>query len=150
MNAFKKTGGFTLVELIIVIAILAILSSVAVVGYSSYISKANDAAVLSELNNISTAATLANAQAAGITKIEVAADGTITVYADGFDESTDGFAKLFKASTGIALEKGTVKVGSEDVTVFKSAATGGKFTSKNWDNSKYAGGAVWTGEWDVK
>jgi len=40
----KKTEGFTLVELIVVIAILGILAGVGTVGYSGYIKKANEAA----------------------------------------------------------------------------------------------------------
>lgn len=44
MNMFKKNGGFTLVELIVVIAILAILASIAVPAYSGYIKKANESA----------------------------------------------------------------------------------------------------------
>ena len=43
MNMFKKNGGFTLVELIVVIAILAILAGVAVPAYSGYIAKAKQA-----------------------------------------------------------------------------------------------------------
>jgi len=43
MKNFKKNGGFTLVELIVVIAILAILAAVAVPAYSGYIEKANSA-----------------------------------------------------------------------------------------------------------
>ena len=131
MNMFKKNGGFTLVELIIVIAILAILSSVAVVGYSAYIKRANDAAVLAELSNISSAATMANAKAAGITQITVAANGTITVEAESFDGDTYGFVYLFNASTNIELTPS-----GDD---FVSAA--GKVTLTN---SKYAAGATWT------
>ena len=67
MNTFKKTGGFTLVELIIVIAILAILSSVAVAGYSRYIEKANEAANDAWETEIRTAATLANARYGAVT-----------------------------------------------------------------------------------
>ena len=37
---FKSNGGFTLVELIVVIAILGILATIAVPAYSSYVEKA--------------------------------------------------------------------------------------------------------------
>lgn len=41
---WKKTEGFTLVELVVVIAILGILAGVGTVGYSGYVKKANMAA----------------------------------------------------------------------------------------------------------
>ena len=44
MNMMKKNGGFTLVELIVVIAILAILAGVAVPAYTGYITKAQQSA----------------------------------------------------------------------------------------------------------
>ncbi len=80
MNMFKKNGGFTLVELIVVIAILAILAGVAVPAYSGYITKAKDAAALTELDAIVTAATAAHAIDGEVGKITVADDGTISVY----------------------------------------------------------------------
>ena len=64
MNMFKKTGGFTLVELIVVIAILAILAGVAIPAYSGYIGKAQEAAdqqVISAINSSIQAATAVNA-----------------------------------------------------------------------------------------
>lgn len=109
MNTFKKTGGFTLVELIIVIAILAILSSVAVAGYSSYITKANDSAAESFMNEIKTHVVLANAEAGGIASVEfsgVDASGNVTVIITA--ESTgfvDDFATEFNTAYGKSPEK---------------------------------------------
>ena len=52
---WKKTEGFTLVELIVVIAILGILAGVGTVGYSGYVKKANMAADEQLLRNINQA-----------------------------------------------------------------------------------------------
>ena len=60
---FKKTEGFTLVELIVVIAILGILAGVGTVGYSGYIKKANEAAdnqLVAAVNQAFAAACLEN------------------------------------------------------------------------------------------
>lgn len=61
MNMFKKTGGFTLVELIVVIAILAILAGVAIPAYSGYIGKAQEAADLQVIGAVNTAIDAATA-----------------------------------------------------------------------------------------
>ena len=80
MNMFKKNGGFTLVELIVVIAILAILAGVAVPAYSGYIAKAEQAGALQTLSAVNTAAQgLAVAKGAVVTEITVSADGGISV-----------------------------------------------------------------------
>ena len=55
MNNLKKTGGFTLVELIVVIAILGILAAVAVPAYSGYVKKANEAGDTQILSAVNTA-----------------------------------------------------------------------------------------------
>lgn len=80
MNMFKKNGGFTLVELVVVIAILAILAGVAVPAYSGYIARANDAAVVSELAALQTAAQSACAMnGKALEQITVTSAGAITV-----------------------------------------------------------------------
>ena len=59
MMFMKKNGGFTLVELIVVIAILAILAGVAVPAYSGYVEKANMQADISLVREVENALTLA-------------------------------------------------------------------------------------------
>ena len=91
MNTFKKNGGFTLVELIIVIAILAILSSVAVAGYSTYINKANQSVVNTFEADVNRQAMLANAETGETPVVTFTyADGELTVKIDA-----DTFAKDF-------------------------------------------------------
>ena len=71
MNMFKKNGGFTLVELIVVIAILAILAAVAIPAYSGYITKAQDAGDTTALSAIKTAVQGALATEGAVEKIVV-------------------------------------------------------------------------------
>ena len=100
MNMFKKNGGFTLVELIVVIAILAILAGIAVPAYSGYIQKANDAAVLSELSAIQTAAQSACAlEGTSVTKIVVSTAGKVTLTPETADADINtNFADFYKTT----------------------------------------------------
>ena len=103
MNILKKNGGFTLVELIVVIAILAILAGVAVPAYSGYIARANDAACLSELSAIHTAAQAAcSLEGTSVKSISIATSastgvsvGDITV--TGADDETYKISEFYTA-----------------------------------------------------
>ena len=81
---FKKTEGFTLVELIVVIAILGILAGVGTVGYSGYIKKAQIAAdnqLLAAINQAYAAACIENGVDASKTtasNITIGTDKTIS------------------------------------------------------------------------
>ena len=74
MNNLKKTGGFTLVELIVVIAILGILAAVAVPAYSGYITKAKEAGDITQLDAIKTAAMAAVAKEGAVKEIGIKTD----------------------------------------------------------------------------
>ena len=100
MTMFKKHGGFTLVELIVVIAILAILAGVAIPAYSGYITKAQDAAVVTELDAIQTAAQAANAKYGDVTAIAIAADGKVLTFTGVADANKDEFIKDFSMFYG--------------------------------------------------
>ena len=76
---WKKSEGFTLVELIVVIAILGILAAVAVPAYSGYITKANESADMQVLSTVATAVVGVGAgHQVDVTtiKVERADDGT--------------------------------------------------------------------------
>lgn len=142
MNTMKKNGGFTLVELIIVIAILAILSTGAIAGYSRYIENANNTAVDAWLSDISTSSVLANAEHGAISGITVLVKdaSTVTITVTGAGEK---FEDLFVASV-----KGLSNVAYDDAT---DTFTADVAEHKSWDSSKYSAGATWTGSaWTVK
>ena len=120
MNMFKKNGGFTLVELIVVIAILAILAGVAVPAYSGYIASANEAADITALGAVKTAAMATFATEGSVTKITVtdAATDTIAVEVDNTAvtftaDNTADFQEYYNGAFAIELKTGSTAVWDE-------------------------------------
>ncbi len=137
MNMFKKNGGFTLVELIVVIAILAILAGVAVPAYSGYIKKAQDAAILTDLDAIATAAQAANATAGSISKIEITAANTVKVTADKISDDFEDDIKIFYGNVATVTVTPGVEAADPYATITLTNALG-------LDGTSYEEGAYWT------
>ena len=133
----KKTSGFTLVELIVVIAILAILAGIAIPVYSNYIAKANEAADYQKLDAIKTAAVFAAVDQdhdfGTIKTIEVAA--------------TDGVISTITITDNSATPKSFSTTNDAFKTELQSLLGGTDFGGKL---QAYKSGATWsasTGKW---
>ena len=139
MNNFKKTGGFTLVELIVVIAILGILAAVAIPAYSGYITKAQDASAITKLDALQSAVQAANATSGAISMIEVDTETEAVKVTAATALATD-FEKNFELfyNTGDVVSKATGTTVIElalDVDLSKSSyetAKGAEWTSAGW------------------
>ena len=119
MNMFKKNGGFTLVELIVVIAILAILAGVAVPAYSGYIEKAKTAADTQTLSAVYTAAAAALAQEGKTVEGISVEGGSATITPTPTD--TTAFAGYF---TGNSIPSGLAASWSGGTWTITTPSTG--------------------------
>ena len=142
MNMFKKNGGFTLVELIVVIAILAILAGIAIPAYSGYIKKANDAAVVTKLDAIATAAQAADATTDDITEVKVTDDTTVVItVATTNDSNTDGVDEQKEVLKKIEADFKMFYTGSSVTSAGSGTIT---VPSLGIKDTSYANGATWT------
>lgn len=131
MNMFKKNGGFTLVELIVVIAILAILAGVAIPAYSGYITKAKDAAIITELDAIQTAAQAANATKGEIDSIAVNGTTIVVTASKGLADTYNADFHLFLSDATDSGTKGTLNYSID----FTGTSYEGK--TATWTNGKW-------------
>ena len=123
----KKTAGFTLVELIVVIAILGILAGIAIPVYSGYISKAQEASDYQTLDAVKTAAVFATVDhynSAVVNKIEVGTSGITTSFTGAGDTT----------SYTLTTDEVTTYLGS--APSFKSGATGATWENDKWTLTK--------------
>jgi len=110
-RAFRRSAGFTLVEILIVIAIIAILAVIAIPQFISYRSRSVDAQMKSDLRNAA-----------------VAVESYFTkhsVYPSSFDE-VEGFG--FHPTEGVTLTLNIVSPGSYTITAAKPGGTQASFT----------------------
>ena len=151
----RGNGGFTLVELIVVIAILAILAGVAVPVYSGYVEKANKSADETLIAAINKAAATAVLEANGedmqsirngfLTSNAVKGEINISVYETYTPTSpvVTAFAKYFAGNETAALKwYGSLKfedgkfVGVE--SVLKNSLVGNDTVADAFNSSSYA------------
>ncbi len=136
-NQLQGKGGFTLVELIVVLVILAILAALLIPALTGYIDKANEKKVVSETRQLVMAAQTLTSEAygAGITKdyeyaaagTEVKTDKTITNEEMKSLSEVDAGDKLTLTWTGSKVTKAVYNDGTYTCTFENDAYT----TKKN-------------------
>jgi len=139
-----SAGGFTLVELIVVIAILAILAGVAIPAYSGYIKKAQSAAdyqLLEAVNSAFTAACLSeNIDMATLTldtaKIPLNSNKTVAVNVVMPAEVRASFGVFFAGNENAGFASFSGLTYNADKRAFEAADAAGSF------NIAYGGGYI--------
>lgn len=131
-NGKKGTGGFTLVELIVVIAILAILAGVGTVAYSGYVKKANQVAdqqLLGAINTAFAAACIENGtDVQRVTSASMGLNADKTVNLNAVDPYADSFAKYYAGNESAAFRVTNSLVFDAEKHAFVDPATAGDIT----------------------
>ena len=115
LRSFRKTEGFTLVELLIVVAIIGILAAIAIPQFAAYREKAYCSAIKSDLAN------LAISEEAYFTDAD-------------FYETTVASVTGFAGSTGVTLVIASADTRTEWSATGVHTNCGGGATVYTWDS----------------
>lgn len=136
----KRTQGFTLIELMIVVAIIGILASVAIPMYGDYVTRSRLSTVLASVGNIKTALVLARQEGTavptGLTRTNTPAPSTAqtnawqTLGMSNAPELPNGVTRIVvsNATSAIVLTLDSTITGEAARTITLTPTFGGSVT----------------------
>ncbi len=112
----RQNGGFTLIELVVVIALLGILAAFAIPRFASLESEARTATVQGMAGSLRSASTMAHGLFIATGATPVTMEGAVVNITNGYPDATD-IANTLADSTGFTV---TTNAGNDTTTFAKT------------------------------
>ncbi len=119
MNS-RQNGGFTLIELVVVIALLGILAAFAIPRFASLESEARTATVQGLAGSLRSASTMAHGLFIATGATPVTMEGAVINITNGYPDATD-IVNTLADSTGFSV---TTSAGNDVTTFAKTGVSG--------------------------